>query len=121
MTITVSSRREEHETACREQVRQILRNVQNLGLTMVKPVEPPSITHTDILMREVRDLSRELERVRTLTDISALAICTGILLGASALAGVVDIPVPAIAAIATVACGGTAALWACITFHLRNV
>jgi hypothetical protein len=120
MTIT-TSRHEENLQLCREQVRQILRNVADFKLTFSKPVEPPRITHVDVLMREVQELNRTLDRVQSIINLSAQGLLSAIVLGCGTFWAFGDIPLQNIVAAAGIASSGTAALWACITFSLRDL
>jgi hypothetical protein len=115
MTVTTSS---EYWTTDIDQVRQTLRNIENLKLTL--RVAPPRLTHTDILIREVQDLDRALEQVRTLTHIFALTICTSCVVGGSIVGAFTQIPTLNVATAIGLITSGIVALWACITFSLRN-
>jgi hypothetical protein len=114
MTLAASS---EYWTSI-EQVRQTLRNIEDLELTF--KVQSPRLTHTDILIREVQDLDRALDQVRTLTHIFALSICTSCVVGGSIVGAITEIPIPNLAAAIGLITSGVAALWACITFTLRD-
>jgi hypothetical protein len=116
MTLTASS---EYWSDGLEQVRQTLRNIENLELTL--KITPPRLTHTDILIREVEDRDRALDQARTLTHIFALTICTSAVIGGSILGAFTGIPIPNLAAAIGMITSGVVALWACITFTLRNV
>jgi hypothetical protein len=119
--MTVTSRREEELQTCRDQVRQILQNVANFNLSFVKQVEPPRITHIDVLLREVQDLNRALDRVQSIVNLSAQGLLSAILLGCGTYWVFVDIPLLNICAAAGIAASGTAALWACITLSIRDL
>jgi hypothetical protein len=120
MTLTASS---EYWSDGLEQVRQTLRNIENLELTL--KITPPRLTHTDILIREVQDRDKALDQIQTLVLIFALSIGTSVVVFGSILGGIAsiftDISITNVAATIGMINSGVAALWACITFSLRNV
>jgi hypothetical protein len=121
MTLTVSSDVWSSEE-CEQQIRQTLRNIIDLDKVLKsRPVDPPHLTHTDILVREVQDLSRTLDRVQSIVNLSAQGLLSGIFLGCGGFWAFTAMPSDSIVATAAIASFFTAALWGCISFQLRRL